>query len=133
MFPVVILHRSYKAGHTFGTVVLPSGKVIKTLELPWLNNASNISCYPEGLYLAKWIDRSVSGKYKRVWHIQNVTGSQGILWHTGNLLRHTKGCTLPGMRQGRLGGKTAVLSSLQALNIMRRELGGEDFILYVMS
>lgn len=131
MFPVVTLHRSYKSGHAAGTVILPSGTVLKAIERPWLNNKANVSCYPEGLYLAKWINRSASGKYKRVWHLQNVPGRSGILWHVGNLVRHSRGCTLPGMRHGRLGGLPAVLASGQALNAMRRELSGKDFILYV--
>jgi hypothetical protein len=114
-------------------VILPSGKVIKSIERPWLNNQANISCYPEGVYVAKWIDRSASGKYKRVWHVQNVPRRTGILWHVGNLVRHSKGCTLPGMRYGQLGGLPAVLASGAGLNLMRRELEGQDFILVVAS
>lgn len=111
--------------------MLPGGSEIAAIERPWLGNRSNISCYPDGVYLAKWIERSASGKYKRVWHIQDVPGRSGILWHVGNLVRHSRGCTLLGMRAGDLGGLPAVLSSGVALNKMRRELGGEDFILVV--
>ncbi len=131
MLPVVVLLRDYKPTHTKGVVILPSGKILKSLERAWLNNRSNISCYPEGVYLAKWIDRSSSGKYKRVWHIQAVPSRTGILWHAGNLIRHTKGCTLPGLKHGRLNGLPAVLSSGAGLNAMRRELGGQNFILVV--
>lgn len=131
MLPVVTLLRSYKANATLGTVILPSGKVIKSIERPWLSNQRNVSCYPEGAYLAKWLDRSASGKYKRVWHIQNVPNRSGILWHVGNLVRHSRGCTLPGLRHGSLGGLPAVLSSLAGLNAMRKELEGQDFILVV--
>jgi len=131
MLPVVNLFREYKKTATLGTVVLPSGKVIKSIERPWLNNARNISCYPEGVYIAKWLERSASGKYKRCWHVQNVPGRSGILWHIGNLVKHSKGCTLPGMRHGMLGGLPAVLSSGAGLNLMRRELSGSNFILVV--
>lgn len=131
MLPVVTLLRDYKSNATLGTVLLPSGKVIKSIERPWLGNQSNISCYPEGVYLAKWIDRSASGKYKRIWHVQNVPNRTGILWHVGNLVRHSKGCTLVGLRHGRLGGLPAVLSSGTGLNVMRRELEGQDFLLVV--
>lgn len=133
MLPVVILHREYKATHTKGVVVLPSGKVLKSIERPWLDNKVNISCYPEGVYLAKWLERSSSGKYKRVWHIQNVPSRSGILWHVGNLVRHSRGCTLPGLRHGTLKKLPAVLSSGAGLNAMRRELHGQDFILVVSS
>jgi len=131
MFPVVNLFRDYRQKSTMGTVVLPSGRVIKSIERPWLGNQANISCYPEGVYLAKWIERSASGKYKRVWHIQNVPRRSGILWHVGNLVRHSRGCTLPGLRHGRLRGLPAVLSSGAGLNLMRRELEGQDFLLIV--
>ena len=131
MLPVVTLLREYKPDATLGTVILPSGKVIKSIERPWLNNRANISCYPEGVYVAKWIDRSASGKYKRVWHVQNVPNRSGILWHVGNLVRHSRGCTLPGLRHGQLRGLPAVLSSGAGLNAMRRELEGQDFLLVV--
>jgi hypothetical protein len=114
-------------------VVLPSGKVLKAIERPWLNNQKNISCYPEGVYLAKWLERSASGKYKRVWHVQNVPNRSGILWHVGNLATQSMGCTLPGMRHGVLNGHTAVLASGTGLNQMRRELEQQDFLLVVSS
>jgi len=132
MYPVVILLRSYKKGHTLGTVILPSGKTIKSIERPWLNNKQNISCYPEGTYLAKWLPRSASGKYRRVWHVQNVPNRGGILWHAANLVRQLRGCTAPGLRHGKLYGLPAVLSSGAGLNMMRRELGGKDFMLVVI-
>jgi hypothetical protein len=131
MLPVVILLRIYKDDCTLGTVILPSGKVIKSIERPWLDNRRNISCYPEGTYVAKWMERSASGKYKRVWHVQNVQGRSGILWHAGNLVRHSLGCTLPGMSHGTLYGLPAVLASGAGLNQMRQELEGQDFLLVV--
>lgn len=131
MLPFVILLREYKATCTLGTVILPSGRVIHSIERPWLNNKRNVSCYPEGSYLAKWLERSGSGKYKRVWHIQNVPNRTGILWHVGNLVRQSLGCTLPGLKHGKLYGLPAVLSSGAGLNAMRRELEGQDFILVV--
>ena len=131
MFKLVNLLREYKTDCTLGTLILPSGLVLKTIERPWLNNRANISCYPEGVYLVKYLPCSGSGKYKRVWHVQNVQGRSGILFHNGNLVRHSKGCTLVGRKHGTLGGQPAVLSSASGLNAMRRELEGKDFILIV--
>lgn len=131
--PVVTLVREYRHYCTLGSVVLPSGTVLKSIERPWLNNRSNVSCIPEGEYLSKWLPRSVSGKYRRVWHVQNVPGRSGILWHTGNLVSHSRGCILPGLRHGLLNGQDAVLSSLTGLQVMRRELGSRDFKLIVTS
>ena len=131
MLPVVILLREYKPTATEGTLVLPSGLSLRAIERPWLNNASNVSCIPEGQYLTKWLERSGSGRYKRVWHVQDVPGRSGILIHTGNLVRHSLGCILPGLRRGVLSGRPAVLSSGAALNRLRGELSGQDFILVV--
>ena len=128
---LIVLLREYHCTHTYGTFVLPSGETIRTIERPWLNNKRNVSCYPEGVYIAKYIDRSASGKYKRVWHIQDVPERGGILWHVGNLVRHSRGCTLPGLRVGKLGGKSAVLFSGAAMNVIRREIGPNDFVLLV--
>lgn len=133
MFPVVILRREYKANCTRATLVLPSGASVRTIERPWLNNQQNVSCYPEGVYYVKWLPRSGSGKYKRVWHVQDVPNRSGILFHAGNLVQHSLGCTLPGLKDGTLGGLPAVLSSGTGLNKMRKELSGQDFILLVDS
>lgn len=131
MLPIVILLRTYKSDCTLGDVILPSGKVIKSIERPWLDNRANISCYPEGSYRVNWLARSGSGKYKRVWHVQDVPGRSGILWHSANLVRQLRGCTAPGMKHGTLGGVPAVLSSRAGLNVMRRELEEKDFLLVV--
>jgi len=133
MFPVVTLSRKYLPDCTQGIATLPSGKQIKTIEPPWLDNKANVSCYPEGAYLVKWLPRSASGKYKRVWHVQNVPDRVGILWHIGNLVSHTQGCTLTGLKHGWLGNERAVLSSGAGMNRMRSELAGKDFILIVSS
>ena len=131
MLPVVILLREYSPGATLGSLVLPSGRVLHTMERPWLNNAASVSCVPEGQYLVKWLPRSASGRYRRVWHVQDVPGRVGILFHTGNIVEHSLGCILPGMRRGSLVGQPAVLSSATALNEMRAELEGQDFILVI--
>jgi len=131
MSPIVNIIRTYTNNATLGVLRLPSGAELRTIERPWLDNAANVSCYPPGIYYCAWLERSGSGKYKRVWHVQNVPGRSGILFHAGNLVRHSLGCTLVGIRHGTLGGLPAVLSSGEGLNIMRAELGGRDFILII--
>jgi hypothetical protein len=133
MYPLVTLHREYKKSATLGTLVLPSGRELKTIERPWLNNARRVSCYPEGAYIVKYLPRSGSGKYKRVWHVQNVPNRSGILFHGGNFVRHSLGCTIVGSRHGWLSKTLAVLGSKIGLDVMREELEGKDFILIVTS
>lgn len=131
MLPDVILVRSYRIYCTLGVLILPSGLQLRTIERPWLNNRQNVSCYPEGIYLCKWLARSGSGKYKRVWHITGVEGRTGILIHAANLVTQLLGCTAGGLKVGKIGGKTAVLSSKAAMNKIRAELSGQDFNLIV--
>jgi hypothetical protein len=131
MLADVHLIREYRPHVTLGTMVLPDGTTIKTLEPPWLNNRSNVSCIPAGTYNCEWLQRSASGKYKRCWHVTGVPGRVGILIHAGNRLAHTLGCILPGKKHGYLGGQDAVLSSKSALNMLRKQLEGKPFVLSV--
>ena len=55
----------------------------KTLELPWLENAPQISCITERLTPYKVVIR-YSKKYGRHLHIKNVEGRSLILIHWGN-------------------------------------------------
>ena len=128
---IVYQHRTYFPDRTESEVRLPSGTTIHALERPWLNNRQNVSCIPPDIYLVKWLERSGSGKYRRVWHVQNVEGRSGILWHAGNLVRHTLGCELPGLKFGKMEELPAIFFSLAALNKMREELSGQDFMLVI--
>lgn len=102
------------------------------LERPWLNNQRNISCIPAGEYIATFMPRSASGKYKRVFHVQAVSGRSGILIHNGNVVSHTRGCLIIGSRRGTLAGKPAVLNSRTALSDLVDEMQEESFKLIVV-
>ena len=60
-----------------------------TLELPWLDNQSNISCIPIGRYKAK---KRHSKKHKHHLHIQDVEGRSLILIHVVNFYTQIEGC-----------------------------------------
>ena len=82
---------------TLGTLTARNGQstfTCKTLELPWLNNARNISCIPKGTYQVKqewwW------SKAKSTYLLQNVTGRGGIRLHSGNFFSDIQGCILLG-------------------------------------
>lgn len=61
-----------------------------TLELPWLENKSNISCIPVGKYLVTF---SFSPrKLKYTYRVQNVPGRSGILFHSANYFSDLLGC-----------------------------------------
>ena len=64
-----------------------------TLELPWRNNAIDISCIPTGEYMCKLYS---SDKYPNVWQVMNVVNRSLILQHWGNYLKNSNGCILVG-------------------------------------
>lgn len=109
-----------------------SNSVYQILERPWVGNQRNISCIPPGKYIASYLPRSASGKYKRVFHLQPVEGRSGILIHNGNLVSHTRGCLIIGKRRGVLAGQAAVLNSKSALAELVDEMDRSDFYLEII-
>ena len=130
MKTVFLIRRFYKT-HTYGYFYV-EGEVFKTIEPPWKNNQTNISCVPIGEYVVRYLPRSASGKYKKVYHVLNVPNRSAILIHKGNTVKHTRGCILPGMKKGVLGNLPAVFSSATALRRIRDILGTEDFTLKIV-
>ena len=65
-----------------------------TLELPMLNNASNISCiYPSGGFIGR---KHFSAKNGDVIAIDNVMSRTNIQVHSGNYTSQIQGCILVG-------------------------------------
>jgi len=115
-----------------GLLVLETGDVFHTLERPWINNKNNLSCIPSGSYKTIFLPKSASGKYRKIWHLQAVKNRSGILIHSGNLVSHTRGCLLLGMKRGYLGRQPAVLQSKSAMRKLLKLLGTDPFELTVM-
>lgn len=97
--------------------VLVDGKrpLCHTLELPWLDNAQNISCIPEGVYD---VVRSTSDRFGLCYRLPFVRGRSGILFHAGNSISDTRGCILVGLDANDLNvlhSKMAMQRILEAL------------------
>lgn len=60
-----------------------------TLELPWKNNANNISCIPEGEYIAEVHNSPNFGKC--LW-LKEVEDRSEILIHPANYVHQLRGC-----------------------------------------
>lgn len=75
---------------TNGTLTLPDGQEFDTLERPWLNNQTSISCIPAGHYK---FTRDTHGRFQwfRVLDVPNRTN---IEFHPGTKPEHSKGCIL---------------------------------------
>lgn len=87
------LIRTYYPEGTNGQLLLNGEMVCSTIELPWKNNASQISCIPEGTYALR---KRYSQRFG--WHLElmNVPGRQLILIHPANdALKELRGCIAP--------------------------------------
>lgn len=120
---------------TFG-VLLVDDVTLRTVELPWRENRTNVSCIPAGDYQCHVVQ---SPRFGRVYHVRNVLGRTHVLVHSGNLAgdtgrgwrTHSHGCILPGLRSGCLGDQQAVLCSRAALTTFMAALGGQPFTLNI--
>lgn len=74
---------------TLGLLIQNGKEIAKTMELPWRNNQSKISCIPCGEYQ---VVRRNSPKYGDHFHLLNVPGRQLILIHVANYFSDLLGC-----------------------------------------
>ena len=79
-----------------------------TVERPWLNNQTGISCIPKGEYIIKPVE---SPKFGATWEVQNVVGRSHILIHRGNVDDDSHGCIIVGESFIPIGGQPVGLGS----------------------
>ena len=85
-------HKS-PSDRTNGTLTLPDGQEFDTLERPWLNNQTSISCIPAGNYK---FTRDTHGRFQ--WfRVLDVPDRTNIEFHTGSKPEHSEGCILVSM------------------------------------
>lgn len=67
----------------------------RTLELPWRDNRSGISCIPKGEYICRWTYSPVFKR--RMYEVLGVPGGRlGIRMHSANFTRQLRGCIAQG-------------------------------------
>lgn len=86
----MLLIRSYLKDRTVGWIKEEPSVV--TLERPWLDNAVDISCIPEGTYK---VTRDTTGRFQ-YYRVQDVEGRTAIEFHGGVVPTHSNGCILVG-------------------------------------
>ena len=97
----VFLERQYKKDCTLGRFWV-NDTAVYTLELPWKNNQSGISCIPEGVYN---VEKTYSPAFKKqLWLIKDVPNRSGIRIHATNYVRELKGCIAPGLEMFDIDG-----------------------------
>lgn len=90
---VLLLSRTYFPDGTNGILECEGKLICKTIELPWKNNETKVSCIPEGKY---FIRKRYSKKFQ--WHVEvlGVKNRSLMLFHpANNALRELKGCIAP--------------------------------------
>ena len=90
---VLWLSRTYFPDGTNGKLECEGKFICNTIELPWKNNETKVSCIPEGKY---FIRKRFSQKFK--WHLEvlDVKNRSLILFHpANNALQELKGCIAP--------------------------------------
>ena len=102
-----IIERVYLGTETLGSFYDSDMKLIaKTMELPWKDNKSNVSCIPEGEYFVKKQKPGTAGRdygYFRFVHVSGrgvntALGMSTILMHRITFVKDLKGCIGIGSR-----------------------------------
>jgi hypothetical protein len=78
---------------TFGVLRIGQVPFALTLERPWRDNETNVSCIPPTEYICR---RVHSPKFGETFEVQGVERRSHILFHKGNTIENTKGCILVG-------------------------------------
>ena len=93
-----------------------------TVEKPWLDNAVNVSCVPDGKYQMVRHDSPKFGP--DVWMLEDVPERSYILIHAGNTAKDVTGCIALG--EGLRADADGVTSSRKALSAFEKLTGGLD-------
>lgn len=106
----VLIKRVFMSSEvTLGTLAVEEAPPIcLTLERPWLNNASNVSCIPAGLYVCSRVN---SPKFGNVFQVLSVPARSNVLIHWGNWVSDTEGCIILGESYAILKDEAAVAQS----------------------
>lgn len=125
---------------TFGVLTF-NGRAVRTLELPWRDNARQRSCIPPGVYLCELVN---SPRFGRVYGVRDVPGRSHVLIHSANLAgdvdrgwqTQLHGCIAPCLKTGAMqaAGKwqRAGLVSRPALRELTNWAAGRPFELEIV-
>ena len=119
---------------TFGKFVAGRLRLISG-ELPWRDNASNVSCIPAGTYRCLF---TPSLRFRRsLYLVDGVAGRGGIRFHSANLMgaapyrSQLNGCIALGQKLGWIDGQKALLVSAPAIRRFEEHFAGRPFTLEI--
>lgn len=115
---------------TLGTLMMP-GFSCKTLERPWKENKTGISCIPKGLYEARWTFSPKLVRY--TYEVIKVPSRSGIRIHPGNYFFDIEGCILLGTGYGDINqdGYVDLLNSTATMKKFETLLAKKSFKLEI--
>ena len=90
---VISITRTYFPDGTNGKLECEGKFICNTIELPWKNNETKVSCIPDGKYFIK---KRYSRKFQ--WHLEviDVKNRSLVLFHpANNALKELNGCIAP--------------------------------------
>lgn len=134
---VIHIKRTYKPNVTLGEMIFPDGTVLKTVELPNLDNKPMVSCIPEGTYTVKKrfspvVKRTSKGKFEQGWEVNHVPNRSYIMVHIGNTVKDFNGCIGVGTAHGVVHGLDGVLNSRVAFDKFMQKMEKFDVWTFVI-
>lgn len=115
----------YHPEGTLGVITIDSQRFY-TIERPWLDNAPNVSCVPEGTYQTGWRD---SPRFGETWHVKDVPDRTYILIHAANYPDEVQGCIALGTHL--MANRIAVSNSRVAVDRFEELTKGTEWELIV--
>ncbi len=137
MKKVLLTRTSGNEKQTLG-VLSVDGFTCKTLELPDKNNASRVSCIPEGTYICKFTKSPLfsknAGRDVFTYAVLNVPKRAGIRIHSANYARQLLGCIATGSAHKDLDadGQLDVIHSGDTMKKFEEFINREDFELTII-
>ena len=120
---LIRLEESSKSG-MFGVFIVNGKIVCYSMELPWGENITDVSCIPEGEYQCIRRDNWFNSKrYGYTYEIESVPERTDILIHPANWISQIRGCIATGTSIGTLSSKRAALSSGRAFRALKDAIG----------
>lgn len=128
---LLILRDTFTDESTVGSLYIDGERFCDTLELPYRDNQTSISCIPIGQYKVRLrtAKESATRDYLHLL-VKDVKNRSHILFHKGNTAKDTRGCILVG--QG--SQHNIVQNSSLAMSLLMKEiihLGGENINLII--
>ena len=128
---VLELSRTYFPDGTNGKLECEGKMICYTIELPWKNNETKVSCIPDGKYFIK---KRYSRKFQ--WHLEviDVKNRKFILIHpANNALKELNGCIAPVTKISGPGlGLQSRLAFAKLKDLVYRALDSTETVLLII-